>query len=154
MLRLDSMVIAQVSLRLATIKDHSNMCSFSTQHNATDVASFEGACNWHADCRNVHQSCCRKLNVHFSTISCIQRRRRFPVNGRHQDELRAPASISHDFSWMAEPRLAATSMPPVKTNEKIQLSKRQNKCCLLLFGPVFCHITLEQGSVEPGNEET
>ncbi len=76
------MIIAQVSLRLATIKDHSNMCSFSTQHNATDVVSFEGACNWHADCRNVHQSCCRKLNVHFSTIRCIQRRRRSPVNGR------------------------------------------------------------------------
>ncbi len=32
------------------------MCSFITQHNATDVASFEGACNSHADCRNVHQS--------------------------------------------------------------------------------------------------
>ncbi len=50
------------------------MCSFITQHNATDVASFEGACNWHADCRNVHQICCRELNVHFSTISCLQRR--------------------------------------------------------------------------------
>ncbi len=50
------------------------MCSFITQHNATDVASFEGACNWHADCRNVHQSCCRELNVHFSTISRLQRR--------------------------------------------------------------------------------
>ncbi len=23
------------------------MCSFITQHNAKDVASFEGACNWH-----------------------------------------------------------------------------------------------------------
>ncbi len=34
------------------------MCSFITQHNATDVASFEGACNWHANCRNVHQSSC------------------------------------------------------------------------------------------------
>ncbi len=50
------------------------MCSFITQHNATDVASFEGACNWHADCRNVHQSSCRKLNVHISTISRLQRR--------------------------------------------------------------------------------
>ncbi len=76
------MVIAQVCLRLATIKDHSNMCSFVTKHNATDVTSFEGACNWHADCRNVHQSCCCKLNVHFSTISSLQRRRRCPVNGR------------------------------------------------------------------------
>ncbi len=24
------------------------MCSFFTQHNATDAASFEVACNWHA----------------------------------------------------------------------------------------------------------
>ncbi len=24
------------------------MCSFITQHNATDVTGFEGACNWHA----------------------------------------------------------------------------------------------------------
>ncbi len=37
---LDSMIIAQVCLRLATIKGHSKMCSFITQHNATDVASF------------------------------------------------------------------------------------------------------------------
>ncbi len=43
---------------VATIKGHSKMCSFITQHNATDFASFEGVCNWHADCRNVHQSCC------------------------------------------------------------------------------------------------
>ncbi len=67
------MIIAQVCLRLATIKGHSKMCSFITQHNATDVASFEGACNWHADCRNVHQSCCREFNVHFSSISHLQR---------------------------------------------------------------------------------
>ncbi len=33
---LDSMIIAQVCLRLATIKGHSKMCSFITQHNATD----------------------------------------------------------------------------------------------------------------------
>ncbi len=56
--RLDSMIIAQVCLWQATIKGHSKICSFITQHNATDVASFEGAWNWHADCRNVHQSCC------------------------------------------------------------------------------------------------
>ncbi len=38
---------------------------FITQHNATDVASFEGACNWHADCRNVHQSCCPWIECSF-----------------------------------------------------------------------------------------
>ncbi len=30
------------------------MFSFITQHNATDVVSFEGACNWHVDCRKVN----------------------------------------------------------------------------------------------------
>ena len=41
------------------------MCSFITQHNATDVARFEGACNWHADCRNVHQSSCPLIECSF-----------------------------------------------------------------------------------------
>ncbi len=41
------------------------MCSFITQHNATDVASFEGACNRHADCRNVHQSSCPSIEHSF-----------------------------------------------------------------------------------------
>ncbi len=41
------------------------MCSFITQHNATDVASFEGVCNWDADCRNVHQSCCLWIECSF-----------------------------------------------------------------------------------------
>ncbi len=84
---LDTTIIAQVSL--ATIKGHSKMCSFITQHNATDVLSFEGACNWHSDCRNVHQSCCPWTECSFSTISRLQRRfREFgstsnrPHNGR------------------------------------------------------------------------
>ncbi len=46
---LDSVIIAQAYLRLATIKGHSKMCSFITQHNVTDVTSFEGVCNCHAD---------------------------------------------------------------------------------------------------------
>ncbi len=41
------------------------MCSFITQHNATDVARFEGACNWHADCRNVLQSCFPRIECSF-----------------------------------------------------------------------------------------
>ncbi len=70
--------LAQVCLRLATIKGYSKMCSFIPQHNTTDVARFEGACNWHADCRNVQSVLSRaiahELNVHFSTISLLQRR--------------------------------------------------------------------------------
>jgi hypothetical protein len=41
------------------------MCSFVMQHNATDVPSFEGACSWHADCRNVHQICCQRTSFSF-----------------------------------------------------------------------------------------
>ena len=40
-------------------------CSFVTQHNATGVSSWEGACNWHADSRNVHQSCCQTIECSY-----------------------------------------------------------------------------------------
>ncbi|ROL47080.1 ADP-ribosylation factor-like protein 13B [Anabarilius grahami] len=54
--------------RLATIKGHSKMCSFITQHNATDVAI--GMLTAGMSTRAVT----RELNVHFSTISRLQRR--------------------------------------------------------------------------------
>ena len=54
---LNRMVITQVHLVPGTIKGHFKMCSIVTQHNATDVSNFEGAYNWHADCRNFHQRC-------------------------------------------------------------------------------------------------
>ena len=57
----NSMIITQVHLVLGTKKGPFKMCSFVTQHNATDVSSFQGECNWHADCRNVHQSCCQRI---------------------------------------------------------------------------------------------
>ncbi|ROI47935.1 Transposable element Tc1 transposase [Anabarilius grahami] len=66
------MIIAQVCLRLATIKGQSKMCSFITQHNATDVASFEGACNWLTAGMST-RAVARELNVHFYTISRLQR---------------------------------------------------------------------------------
>ncbi len=59
------MIFAQVCRRLATMKSHSKMCSFITQHNATAVASFKGACKWHADCRNVQQSGCPWIKCSF-----------------------------------------------------------------------------------------
>jgi hypothetical protein len=58
---LNSMIIIQVHLVLGTITGHSKMCSFVTQNNATNVSRFEGACYWHADYRNVHQSCCQRI---------------------------------------------------------------------------------------------
>ncbi len=50
------------------------MGSFITQHN---VASFEGACNWYADCRNVHQSCCRWIECSFFYHKSPRRFREF-----------------------------------------------------------------------------
>ncbi len=52
----------------------SKMCSFITQHNATDVASFDGACNWHSDCRNVHQSCCSWIECLFLYHTASQKK--------------------------------------------------------------------------------
>ena len=69
------MIITQVHLELGTRKGHSKMCSFATQHNATDVLSFKGLFNWHADCRNVQQSCCQTIECSFlMLIWHLQRR--------------------------------------------------------------------------------
>ena len=58
---LNIMIITQVHLVLGTIKSDSKMYKFFSQHNATDVSSIDGECNWYADCRNVHQSCCQRM---------------------------------------------------------------------------------------------
>ncbi len=68
------MIIAQVCLRLVTTKGHSKMCSFITQHNATDVTSFEGALIDMLTAGMSTRAVVRELNVHFSTISRLQRR--------------------------------------------------------------------------------
>lgn len=48
------MIIAQMWLRLDTVYGLSEMCGLTTQHNPTDFASFEGACNCQADWWNVN----------------------------------------------------------------------------------------------------
>ena len=50
-------IITQEHLVLGTIKGHSKMCSLVTQHNATDVSSFEGVYKWHVDI-------CQRRNAH------------------------------------------------------------------------------------------
>ena len=90
---LNSMIITQVHLVLGTIKWHSKMCSFATQHNATAISSFERACNWHADCRNVHQSCfptISRLQCHFREFFSTSN---WPHN--HRTSLTMPAQDLH-----------------------------------------------------------
>ncbi len=64
------MIIAQVCLRLATIKGHSKMCSFITEQNATDLR--ERAIGM-LTAGMYTRAVARELNVHFSTISRLQR---------------------------------------------------------------------------------
>ncbi len=65
------MIIAQVCLCLATIKGHSKMCSFITQHNATDVLRecAIGMLSAGMSTRAV----AHEFNVNCSTISHLQR---------------------------------------------------------------------------------
>ncbi|KAL1248788.1 hypothetical protein QQF64_022106, partial [Cirrhinus molitorella] len=64
------------------------------------VASYEGACYWHADCNNVNQSVALELNFHFATISRLQRRFRefgstsFPAHNR-RPRVTTPAQDLH-----------------------------------------------------------
>ncbi len=57
------MIIVQVCLRLATIKGHSKMCRFITQHAIGMLTAGISS-----------RAVARELNVHFSTISRLQRR--------------------------------------------------------------------------------
>lgn len=58
---------------LTTIKGGSQMCSFLTKHNATDNASFEGACNCHE--RNNKSQCIENTQMmrqKYSVKWCTQ----------------------------------------------------------------------------------
>jgi hypothetical protein len=66
------MIITQVHLVLGTLKGHSKMCSFVTQHNATDVSSF-------ADCRNFHQSGYQRIELSFLYHVVLDNLALFPI---------------------------------------------------------------------------
>lgn len=57
----ESLIIVQVILRLPKLKE----CAVLSHSTATDVASGEGACGWHDDCRKIHQRCCLWIECSF-----------------------------------------------------------------------------------------
>ncbi len=69
------------------------MSSFITQHNATNVTSFEGACNWHTDCRNVHQSCSPWIECSFLYNKPSPKEFQRPHN--HRPRVTTPAQDLH-----------------------------------------------------------
>ncbi len=84
------MIIAQVCLRLATIKGHSKMCSFITQHNSTDVAILRERAIGMLTAGMSTRAVARELNVHFSTISRLQKRFREFVSTSNRPHNRRP----------------------------------------------------------------
>ncbi len=84
------MIIAQVCLRLGTIKGHSKMCSFITQHNATDVEVLrERAIGMLTAGMSIRAVPCES-NVNLSTISHLQRRFRELGNTYNRPHNRKP----------------------------------------------------------------
>jgi hypothetical protein len=90
------MIITHVHLVLGTIQGYSKMCGFVIQHNATDVSSFEGACNWHAYCKNAHQSCCQRISCSFGSTS------NWPLNRRQCVYLRVGAVYPMVGLWYGQ----------------------------------------------------
>ena len=106
---LNGMIITKVHLVLGTIKGHSKMCSFVTPHNAADVSSFEGVCNWYADCRIVHQSFCQIIEcsfleivaywvLSFSSVYTVWQYFRLTIIPLHDFWYRMPFIFLHDLS--------------------------------------------------------
>ena len=65
------MIITQV--HLGTIKGHSKVCSFATQHNVTDAVLRERAVGMLTAGMSTG-AVAREFYVNFSTVTCLQRR--------------------------------------------------------------------------------
>lgn len=87
--RLNTMIMAQTCFRLATIKGHSKMCSFITQHNATDFASFEWASIGMLTTGMFTITVAHELIVHFPSTSSLQ---------MHFREFGSTSNQPHNFS--------------------------------------------------------
>ncbi len=93
---LDRMIIAQMFLRLATIKGHSKMQFFITQHNDTDVSIFRERTIGMLTAGMSTRAVTREFNVNFSTISHLQRRfREFGSTSNWPHNRRPPAQDLH-----------------------------------------------------------
>ncbi len=127
------MIIAQVCLRLATIKGHSKMCSFITQHNATDVANFEGAFDWHADCRNVHQSCWPWIKYSFLYNKAFQRIWQYIQPASQPQTTCNHTSPGPPHPASSPPRSSETSHPDSCCNNRFASACKDNIYFLLVF---------------------
>ncbi len=105
---------------------------FITRHNATDVASFEGACNWHDDCRNVHLSCCPWIKCaflyHKPTPKAFQRIWQYiqPVSQPQTTCNHTSPGPLHTAS--SPPRSSETSHPDSLHNQRIYAQTVRNSC--------------------------
>ncbi len=100
------------------------MCSFITQYNATDVASFDGACNWHADSRNVHQSCLPVnlmfLLYHKPSPKTFQRIWQYIQPASQPQTTCNHTSPEPPHPASSPPRSSETSHPDIRCNNRFE----------------------------------
>ncbi len=105
---------------------------FITRHNATDVASFEGACNWHNDCRNVHLSCCPWIKCaflyHKPTPKAFQRIWQYIQPASQPQTTCNHTSPGPLHTASSPPRSSETSHPDSLHNQRIYAQTVRNSC--------------------------
>ncbi len=89
------MIIAQVCLRLATIKGHSKMCSFIAQHNSTDVASLRERAIGSA----IHPRPSPHVAAWLCTAPCCKDLYTIPGSWKHPSSCMASILTGHVTHW-------------------------------------------------------
>ena len=81
------MIVTQVHIVLGTIKGHSKMCSFVTQHNATNVSGFEERAIGMLPAGMSTRAVAIEFHVNFSTNDVLQNLAVHPIGLRTADHV-------------------------------------------------------------------
>ncbi len=102
---------------------------------------FEGACNWHADCRMSTRAVACELNVHFSTISRLQRR--FRDLAVHPTASQPQTTCNHTSPGPPHPassplRSSETSHPDSCCNNRLHNQRISAQTVKTVSGKLIC----------------
>jgi hypothetical protein len=99
------------------MKGNSKMCSFVTQHNATDVSNFEGAYAAMLTAGMSTRAVAREFNINFSTRSRLQRHFREFGSTSNLPHKRRPCVWRRVVEWFADVNIVNTVPHWVTDNE-------------------------------------